>query len=441
VGTPVTVNVTASDPDGQPISSLSANLSGLPAGHNAVFNAGAGNTSGTLTWTPAAGMTGSFQVRFIAANALIDSVATSIAVTADRKPVVNAPANVSGAEGAPITVNVTASDPDGHPISSLTANLSGLPAGHNAVFTAGAGHTSGTLTWTPAAGMAGTYPVRFIASNALTDSATTTVVVSTGGGPNLVGNPSFESSTSGWAAYNSSIARVSGGQEGSFAVRVTGPASTATFGINDSPNWVGNTGVVGKRYRFTAWVRSVSNVGLVRLRVREYLGGTQYGSTTYSPAVALSSAWQTLTVDYVTTRANSTLDFNILDSPVANGEVFLVDNISIVLVSGSGIMALSPDVAQGSTPLGFSAAVFPNPVHAEGTLRFVTSKSGPVRVQLYDTHGRLARTLLDEPDLPAGFHDLSLGSAGAADRLPAGLYFYRLKAVEGVRTGRFILMK
>ena len=45
--------------------------------------------------------------------------------------------------------------------------------------------------------------------------------------------------------YVPTLQRVPGGQEGAFALEVRGPATTAAFGINDSPNWVGSTGAAG----------------------------------------------------------------------------------------------------------------------------------------------------------------------------------------------------
>jgi hypothetical protein len=153
---------------------------------------------------------------------------------------------------------------------------------------------------------------------------------------NLVGNPSFETDTNGWKAYPNTatvIQRVPGGQEGAFALEVRGPAaSTAEFGINDSPNWVATTGAAGTRYRFTAWVRSAASTGQARLRLREYLNGTQFGPTTYSPVVPLTPTWQLVALDYVTQRAGSNLDVQVLDYPVTPGEVFQTDNIVIRVV-------------------------------------------------------------------------------------------------------------
>src|SRR6185436_19798652 len=90
---------------------------------------------------------------------------------ADQTPVVTVPANATVAENGLLTVNVTAADPDGNAITSLTAT--GVPAG--ATFTPAPGNTSGTLSWTPAFSQAGSYSVTFTASNALPGSGTTAI--------------------------------------------------------------------------------------------------------------------------------------------------------------------------------------------------------------------------------------------------------------------------
>ena len=103
--------------------------------------------------------------------------------------------------------------------------------------------------------------------------------------------------------------------------------------MNDSPNWVAHTGASGRRYRFNAWVRSDQARGTARIRVREYGGSTPLGGAN-SAGVTLSSGWQKLSMDYVTRGAGSTLDFQIVDFPVADEETFLTDLVSIRNVSG-----------------------------------------------------------------------------------------------------------
>src|SRR6185295_12508601 len=126
------------------------------------------------SWTPGYTQAGPYTVTFTATNALTGSASTALTVAnVDRAPAVSAPAVATVNENQPLTVNVTAADPDGEAIASLTA--SGTPPG--ATFTPGPGNTSGTLSWTPPTGAAGSYLVTFTATNALTGSATTNVTV------------------------------------------------------------------------------------------------------------------------------------------------------------------------------------------------------------------------------------------------------------------------
>src|SRR5258705_10631570 len=77
----------------------------------------------------------------------------------DSAPVVTAPASESGAEGSLLSFTVSASDPDGDAITSLTAGP--LPSG--ATFTPNGTNTSGTFNWTPDFTQYGGYYVTFTA--------------------------------------------------------------------------------------------------------------------------------------------------------------------------------------------------------------------------------------------------------------------------------------
>ncbi len=177
-GTALSFSVSASDPDGEAIASLTA--APLPAG--ATFTADAGNTSGTLAWTPGFGQAGSYTVTFTASNALSGSAATVVAIAnTDRAPVVTAPPVVDGEIGGTLIFTVTAADPDGDSIGSLTADLSLLPAGNDATFVPDASNTSGVLTWHMQAGEGGSFPVTFTAMNALSGTAFTRINVSAPG--------------------------------------------------------------------------------------------------------------------------------------------------------------------------------------------------------------------------------------------------------------------
>lgn len=89
-----------------------------------------------------------------------------------------------------------------------------------------------------------------------------------------------------------------------------------------------------------------------------------------------------------------------------------------------------------------AASVSPNPLNPEGTLTFFMSKPGLVRVKLYDLNGRLIRTLMEDSDAAAGYHDVRIDGRGrGGEELASGVYFYRVEMNREVVTGRFAIMK
>jgi hypothetical protein len=175
-GANLNFTVTATDADGDAIASITASSS--PATTGSTFTANATNTSGTFDWTTPAGSSGtSYVVTFTASNAISGSASTTIFV-GDRAPVVTAPATVTIPENSPESFTVTATDPDGDPITSLTPASS--PPTPGSTFTVNGTNTSGTFSWTPSFTAAGSYTVTFTASNALSGTAQTTILVCNG---------------------------------------------------------------------------------------------------------------------------------------------------------------------------------------------------------------------------------------------------------------------
>ncbi len=444
----VSIIVNASDPDSDPITTLTANVTGLPAGHNATFVANGAKTQGTLTWTPtfSHGRVAPYTVTFTAANAASGSASTAITVTnVDRVPVVTAAATATGNEGSAISVTITAADPDSEAITSLAASFVNLPAGHNATFTPNGTNRGGTLTWTPtsADGRVAPYNVTFTATNALSGSATTAITVADApaGGANLVTNPGFETNLTGWLKTGSAtLTRVAGGRSGGFCMEVKAP-STSSYGVNDSPNWVSSVPAIGTRYRLSAWIRSSIHRGTAKLKVKEFLGSTQQGSTVYSPTITLSATWQLMTLDYVTVRSGSTLDFEVAGYPIVTGEIFQLDDVSISIVTNTAQpLAQTPADVMDQGALAFGVTMM-NPVHSTGVMHFTLTQAGPVRVELYDLAGRVVSRPLDQPSMSIGRHQLSIRSGEGARQMPAGAYFYRLTATEGVKIGRFVVLE
>lgn len=110
-GGTLVVNITASDPDGDFVA-LAA--SGLPS--FASFTP-TGNGTGTLTLTPGFGDAGTYNTPSIIATDPItgfdEEVFTIVVTDTNRDPVLTAIGNQTMVEGATLTLNLSASDPDG----------------------------------------------------------------------------------------------------------------------------------------------------------------------------------------------------------------------------------------------------------------------------------------------------------------------------------------
>jgi parallel beta-helix repeat protein len=108
--------------------------------------AGAAFSGRTFSWTPTYEQAGTYTITFTASDGQTQgSLPVTITVTnANRAPTLAAIANQSIAAESPLTLRLSATDPDGDP---LTYSVSPMPAG--------ATLTGDTLTWTPAAEQVG----------------------------------------------------------------------------------------------------------------------------------------------------------------------------------------------------------------------------------------------------------------------------------------------
>ncbi len=177
-GSLLTVTATVSDPDGDSITRFEASgtqNTALPAG--VTFTVNASNTTGVVTWTPDFTQAGVYNLALEAYSGALNLQSIKVLKitvnNVDRSPVVTAPAAISGAEGGLLTLAVSAADPDGGAIASLTA----APLPQGATFVTNPENTSGVLSWTPSFSQEGSYSVTFTAANLLTGSATTQITV------------------------------------------------------------------------------------------------------------------------------------------------------------------------------------------------------------------------------------------------------------------------
>jgi hypothetical protein len=399
---------------------------------------------------------------------------------ADRPPIVVAPLQAIAAEGSLLTVSVSVSDPDGDAIESLSSST--LPLG--ATFQANPTHTAGTLSWTPDFTQAGTYNVVFTASNAIAGMATTQIIitelnrapVANPGGPytGVAGIPihfngSASSDPDGNALsylwdYGDLMTGAGATPDhtytagGTFTVELT----VTDNGIPPSSGSASTTATVGGSLDARIFV--TNNNRTIRLGSGkptwcadiEPIGGAFELTDIVLNSVVLKYGGDQILALARKTSIISDVDGNgiaeigvcfskdtirSLFVGLPNGRSTVSVAIDGTLVNGAKFSgSVQVDVVSSGSNL--AASLSPNPLNPGAVLTFTTEKPGPVRVRLYDTAGRLVRTLADIWCARAGYYDVRVdGRSDDGRRLSSGAYFYRVEAAEGEVTGRLVILR
>jgi len=457
------VTVTASDPDGDGIGSLTA--TGLPA--EATFTPAPDNATGTLTWTPSFSQAGSYTVTFTAANVLSGLASTVLTViNVDRPPVLTAPGSVTAPADDSLTVTVTASDPDGDAIASLTAT--GLPAG--ATFTPAPDNASGILSWTPGQGDEGSHSVTFTASNALVGEAVTSITVGPADhAPQVSVTATAEiaedqpltvtvtasdpdgdaiatltaTSLPAGATFTPAPDNASGTltwtpgftQSGSYTVTFTAAnaksswAATAITVTNvDRPPALTAPGTVtvtaGNPLTVTVTASDPDGDGIGSLTATGLPAGA-----TFTPAPDNASgilSWTPGQVD----EGSHTVTFtasNALSEEAAT---------NIVVVGAVGVL----DRPRGRAPL--RPILSPSPLRSRSIVSFSTARQGSLRVVIFEAAGRHIRTLMDQQSAPPGPYQIPVdGQNDHGGALPSGAYFLRVESAGESASRRFIVTR
>ena len=172
-GVSLTVDVSATDADGDPIT-LSASIQddqGADVGSRFFDFTDVGGGSGTLEVTPRTGDAGVYTAT-ITANDGQGTVEASFSITVvsstgNSVPVISALSDRAVQEGSSLAVDVSATDADGDPIT-LSASIQddqGTDVGSGFFDFTDAGDGTGTLNITPGSGEAGVYQASIVASD------------------------------------------------------------------------------------------------------------------------------------------------------------------------------------------------------------------------------------------------------------------------------------
>ncbi|MCI0452262.1 MAG: T9SS type A sorting domain-containing protein [Candidatus Latescibacteria bacterium] len=83
----------------------------------------------------------------------------------------------------------------------------------------------------------------------------------------------------------------------------------------------------------------------------------------------------------------------------------------------------------------------PNPFNPRTTIRFVLASGGHVTLSIYETEGRLVRTIVDG-ERASGPHEAQWdGRDGAGNPVGSSVYFYRLTAGKFSSARKMVLLK
>jgi hypothetical protein len=84
---------------------------------------------------------------------------------------------------------------------------------------------------------------------------------------------------------------------------------------------------------------------------------------------------------------------------------------------------------------------YPNPFNAQTQISFDIASTGMVRMELFDITGRTIRTLVDQTYTPGRYRVTWDGRDGAGNEVASGMYIYRLSAGTDVMTKRLMLLR
>jgi flagellar hook capping protein FlgD/Big-like domain-containing protein len=292
----------------------------------------------------------------------------------DRAPSVTAPVAFEGEERGTVEFPVSASDPDGDAIESLTVDASALPTGSDAALVAGSTNGTGVFQWHPKVGEAGSYVVIFTATaHGATASATT-----------QIGIAPLGTSITGTLIWTPVA-----GQEGSHLVTFTavdsrGDTNTATteifvtspnslldrLPVELSPGAIQKGPVVSAPRSASATVGSTVTVTATAIDTTGLVGGAAAPSPRLAPARAASI---TLTADLtLVPGAIFVVDQDPVLSGPAIAEVEAGSKISFNVGAndpdGDALLTLDADLT--GLPPSNDATFTPNPSFTSGLFQW-----------------------------------------------------------------------
>ena len=189
-----------------------------------------------------------------------------------------------------------------------------------------------------------------------------------------------------------------------------------TWGPDSPPDWDGSEfAVAAGRHADARFVYTWRNDGS-----SFYPGKLDY--IVYTGSVA--NLEKSLTIETRTMKASSLLDAGLLanDTVTASDHAPIVADFSFGDTSGTG-----QTLPEFGTPRLLAAR--PSPFRNSTELGFELAQDELISLRLFDSQGRVVRSLLDSEARGPGIHRIGWdGRDDAGDSVPAGMYWYRVTA-------------
>ncbi len=155
------------------------------------------------------------------------------------------------------------------------------------------------------------------------------------------------------------------------------------------------------------------------------------------PVFSGQADWRPVRFDLSGLSGPTVFRFRFVSDEGEGGAGWFIDDVEVIGVGD--VQGVGPGDAP-PTALTLHPAR-PNPSALDTRLTFTLPRSGRVTLDLIDPQGRLVRRLVDGP-AEAGTHRLSWrGLDGRDVRVPAGVYFARLRAGEEMRAVRVLRLR
>jgi len=487
--------ITAIATDADAANNLTITQTGKPADLTFTTNSpGLSPRTATITGTPSFTDAGSYSIVWTVNDGSGSTNATASTTTVlnitntNRAPVITAPATASGVEGAPIaTITATATDADAG--TSLTITQTGKPV--DLTFTSQASGPSprtATITGTPGFADAGTYTIMWTVNSTgctgqVSATAITLLTIAPGqnrcptanpGGPysGIPGIPrSFDGSGStdpdgdplayAWDFDASDGITVDAAGPMPVHTYLAAGTFTVTLTVTDNGNGdpaqiCSDTATTTARIADSCGSRVFNGYDVIKLATGkpawfafvQPAGGCYTNSDVVTSSFVLKYAGNQIQADARRTSVGGDrsgdgieeirvsflkTDLRTLFAGLPNGHNMVEVTIEANLATGGMLVGTTQvDVVSSGSSSTAAATISPNPMNPAATLTFTTTRSGSVKVEMFDIRGRLVRTILDEHFLAAGVHDVRIEGRGLrGESLASGVYFIRGVSADG----------